>query len=230
MNMVLLSSNITAAEFLTPVMLSLRVAFIALVIVLIAGVVIARFMARNDFRGKLIVETLLMLPLVLPPTVVGFLLLVLFGNNSVVGDMFAWLFGDTIIFTWYAAVAASAVVAFPLMYQAAKSGFLNVNKEIEDAAKVDGANRWQVFTKITLPLTKTALITGALLSFARALGEFGATIIIAGNIPGSTQTLPTAIYVALQSGNMTLAWAWVIVIVVLSFFMLMFIRVKANES
>src|SRR5699024_10306719 len=114
--------------------------------------------------------------------------------------------------------------------QAAKSGFLNINKEIEDAAKVDGANRWQVFTKITLPLTKTALIAGALLSFARALGEFGATIIIAGNIPGSTQTLPTAIYVALQSGNMTLAWAWVIVIVVLSLFMLMFIRVKANES
>lgn len=230
MNMVLLSSNITATEFLTPVLLSLRVAFIALIIVLVAGVVTARFMARNDFRGKIIVETILMLPLVLPPTVVGFLLLVLFGNNSVLGDMIAWLSGDTIIFTWYAAVAASTVVAFPLMYQAAKSGFLNVNKDIEDAAKVDGANRWHVFTKITLPLARTGLITGALLSFARALGEFGATIIIAGNIPGRTQTLPTAIYVALQSGNMSLAWAWVIVIVVLSFFMLMFIRVKANES
>lgn len=230
MNMVLFSSNISAQEFLTPVLLSLRVAFIALIIVLILGIIIGRFMARNEFRGKIFIETVLMMPLVLPPTVVGFLLLVFFGSNSVVGEAIAWLYGDTIIFTWYAAVAASTVVAFPLMYQAAKGGFLNVSEDIENAARVDGANRWQVFVRITLPLARTALITGALLSFARALGEFGATIIVAGNIPGRTQTLPTAIYVALQSGNMTLAWAWVIVIVILSFFMLMFIRVKANES
>lgn len=228
--MVLMFSNITATEFLTPVLLSLRVALISLTIVLILGVIIARFMARAEFRGKIIVETVLMMPLVLPPTVVGFLLIIIFGNNSFVGDIIEWIFDDTIIFTWYAAVVASTVVAFPLMYQAAKSGFLNVNKDVEEAAQIDGANKLQMFIKITLPLTKTALITGALLSFARALGEFGATLMIAGNIPGRTQTLPTAIYVALQSGNMSLAWAWVIVIVALSFFMLMFIRVKANES
>lgn len=187
-------------------------------------------MARASFRGKAAVETILMLPLVLPPTVIGFLLMILFGNNSIVGDFIEWVFNDSIIFTWYAAVIASTVVAFPLMYQSAKAGFLNVDRDIENAAKVDGANSIQVFIRITIPLSYTSLITGALLSFARALGEFGATLMIAGNIPGRTQTLPTAIYVALQSGNMMLAWTWVVTIIVISFFMLMFIRLQAGQE
>lgn len=227
--MVLLFSNITAEQFFTPVLLSLRVALIALVIVFVLATITARFMCRAKFKGKIVIETILMLPLVLPPTVVGFLLIVVFGNNSFVGDLYQWLSGGTIIFTWYAAVIASTIVAFPLMYQSAKAGFLNVDEDIEDAAKVDGANRLQTFMKVTIPLSTTALITGALLSFARAIGEFGATLMIAGNIPGRTQTMPTAIYTALQSGNMTLAWAWVITIVLISFLMLIFIRVKANS-
>ena len=122
---------------------------------------------------------------------------------------------------------ASTVVAFPLMYQAAKTGFLSIDKDIEDAARVDGANNFQVFMKITLPMSVIPLMTGAILSFARAIGEFGATLMIAGNIPGRTQTLPTAIYVALQSGNMTLAWLWVVTIIIISFVMLLFVRTKS---
>lgn len=226
--MVLSFSNITITEFLTPVLLSLRVALIALVIVFVSATIIAKMMVHADFKGKIIIETILMLPLVLPPTVVGFLLIILFGSNGFAGELVNFIFNETVMFTWYGAVIASTVVAFPLMYQSAKSGFLGVDKDIENAAKVDGAGRFQVFTKITIPLASTSLITGALLSFARAIGEFGATLMIAGNIPGRTQTLPTAIYVAIQSNNMTLAWAWVIVIIVISFVMLWFIRTKAN--
>lgn len=226
--MVLSFSNITITKFLTPVLLSLRVALIALVIVFVSATIIAKMMVHADFKGKIIIETILMLPLVLPPTVVGFLLIILFGSNGFAGELVNFIFNETVMFTWYGAVIASTVVAFPLMYQSAKSGFLGVDKDIENAAKVDGAGRFQVFTKITIPLASTSLITGALLSFARAIGEFGATLMIAGNIPGRTQTLPTAIYVAIQSNNMTLAWAWVIVIIVISFVMLWFIRTKAN--
>lgn len=226
--MVLLFSNVTADQFFTPVFLSIRVAVTALVIVFIIATLAARLMAGARFRGKVIVETILMLPLVLPPTVVGFLLIVIFGNNSVIGSGIEWLFDQSVMFTWYGAVIASTVVAFPLMYQSAKTGFLNVDSDIEDAARVDGAGPLQVFFRVTIPLSAGALVSGALLSFARALGEFGATLMIAGNIPDRTQTLPTAIYVAFQSGNMTLAWAWVSAMVVISFVMMMFIRHRAN--
>lgn len=216
------------AEFLTPVLLSLRIAFIALIIVFISAVIIAKLMANANFKGKTIIETLLMMPLVLPPTVVGFLLIVLFGNNGFAGDIVRMVFNETVMFTWYGAVIASTVVAFPLMYQSAKAGFLGVDKDIENAAKVDGAGSIQVFIKVTIPLAATLLVTGALLSFARAIGEFGATLMIAGNIPGRTQTMPTAIYVAMQGNNMALAWAWVLTIIVISFVMLWFVRTKAD--
>ncbi|SDK24822.1 molybdate transport system permease protein [Jeotgalicoccus aerolatus] len=212
---------------MTPVLLSLRVAAIALVLSFIFGTLAAQFMTQKQFKGKVILETIIMLPIVLPPTVVGFILIVIFGNNSIVGELTEWLFSSSIIFTWYGAVLASTVVAFPLMYQAAKTGFLSIDKDIEDAARVDGANNFQVFMKITLPMSVIPLMTGAILSFARAIGEFGATLMIAGNIPGRTQTLPTAIYVALQSGNMTLAWLWVVTIIIISFVMLLFVRTKS---
>lgn len=228
--MVLSFSNITADQFFTPVLLSLRVAITALIIVFILATLAARLMVEASFKGKVIVETILMLPLVLPPTVVGFMLIIIFGNNSVIGSGIEWFFDQSVMFTWYGAVIASTVVAFPLMYQSAKTGFINVDDDIEDAARVDGAGRLQVFFRVTVPLSAGALVTGALLSFARALGEFGATLMIAGNIPERTQTLPTAIYVALQSGNMTLAWAWVITIGIISFVMMMFIRHQANTK
>lgn len=213
-------------EFLSPVWLSLKIASISGIIVIVIGTLIGRLLAKKNFKGKAILETILMLPMVLPPTVVGFFLIVIFGKNSFVGQAIEWLFNQPIIFTWIAAVIAAVVVAFPLMYQSAKSGFQGVNTDIEDAARIDGASEWRVFLFISIPLASKALISGSILSFARALGEFGATLMFAGNIPGETQTIPTAIYIAIDSGNMTMAWMWVISIVILSFIMLLAVRVK----
>ncbi len=213
-------------EFLSPIYLSLKIATVSGVIVIILGTLAGRMLARKSFKGKAILETFLMLPMVLPPTVVGFFLIVIFGKNSIVGQAIEWLFKQPIIFTWWAAVIASIVVAFPLMYQSAKSGFQGINLEIEEAARVDGANEWRVLLFISIPLASKALISGSILSFARALGEFGATLMFAGNIPGETQTIPTAIYIAIDSGNMTMAWLWVISIVILSFILLLTVRAK----
>ena len=209
-------------EFLQPVWLSIKVAIIASIFVVFAGTIAAKALNKRTFRGKTVLETLLMLPLVLPPSVVGFLLIILFGRNGYIGRFIEWIFSQQLIFTWWAAVIASSVVAFPLMYQTAKAGFLSVNPEIEEAAMMDGAKRWQVFLFVTVPLAKGALLSGIILSFTRALGEFGATLMFAGNIPGQTQTAPTAIYVALDSGNMLMAWAWVIALTLISFLMLLF--------
>ncbi|MFJ7978364.1 molybdate ABC transporter permease subunit [Peribacillus sp. NPDC096379] len=213
-------------EFLSPIWLSIKIATISGVIVILIGTLIGRILARRSFKGKSILETTLMLPMVLPPTVVGFFLIVIFGKNSMAGQAIEWLFKQPIIFTWWAAVIASIVVAFPLMYQSAKSGFQGVNLDIEEAARVDGANEWRIFLFISIPLASKALISGSILSFARALGEFGATLMFAGNIPGETQTIPTAIYIAIDSGNMKMAWMWVISIVILSFLILLTVRVK----
>lgn len=206
--------------FWSPIKLSITIAITAGCIVLLLGLIIGKWMAHKQFKGKLFLETLLMLPLVLPPSVVGFLLIVIFGRNSFVGTFLEKLTGQPIMFTWWAAVIASTVVAFPLMYQSVKTGFQTVNKEIEDAARTDGANEFSIFLYISIPLSIKAIVTGFILSFTRALGEFGATLMFAGNIPGKTQTLPTAIYVAIDSGNMELAWLWVLTTVFISFLML----------
>ncbi|MDQ1853894.1 molybdate ABC transporter permease subunit [Bacillus stercoris] len=228
-NMVLLLSSINASEFLTPVMLSFQVAAVAGIVVIILGTLAGAWMSRASFFGKTALETCFMLPLVLPPTVVGFILIVIFGKHSFIGQAIEWIFWQPVIFTWWAAVIASAVVAFPLMYQSAKTGFADIDPDIQGAAMVDGASRWKVFIHISVPLAYPSLLTGSILSLARALGEFGATLMFAGNIPGVTQTLPTAIYVALDSGNNTLAWAWVVCIVVISFLMLFFIQQKKTH-
>ncbi|MEH7381737.1 molybdate ABC transporter permease subunit [Bacillus sp. JJ1533] len=206
--------------FWSPIKLSITIAITAGCIVLLLGLVTGKWMAHKQFKGKLILETLLMLPLVLPPSVVGFLLIVIFGRNSFVGTFFEKLTGQPIMFTWWAAVIASTVVAFPLMYQSVKTGFRSVNTEIEDAARTDGADEFRIFLYVSIPLSLKAIVTGFILSFTRALGEFGATLMFAGNIPGKTQTLPTAIYVAIDTGNMELAWLWVITTIFISFLML----------
>ncbi|MNJ62596.1 Molybdenum transport system permease protein ModB [compost metagenome] len=170
-----------------------------------------------------------MLPLVLPPTVVGFLLLVLLGRRSGAGRVIEWLFSSPIVFSWWAAVIASIVVSFPLVYQTMKSGFASIERELEDAGRSSGASEWQVFRYITLPLSSQSLITAYILGFARGLGEFGATIMFAGNIPGKTQTLPTAIYVAVDTGNTELAWIWTITIIMISFIMLLITQRKHKK-
>ncbi|MCA1035331.1 MULTISPECIES: molybdate ABC transporter permease subunit [Bacillaceae] len=207
-------------DFWSPVRLSISVAAISLAIVFAAGILLARLLAFKKFKGKPLIETILLLPLVLPPSVVGFLLIIVFGKQSFFGRAIEIFIGQPVIFTWLAAVTASSVVAFPLMYQSAKTGFETIEKEIEDASRVDGASEVKVFLYIALPLSAKALAAGAILSFARALGEFGATLMFAGNIPGKTQTIPTAIYFAIDSGNMEMAWLWTAVMIGISFIML----------
>ncbi|MCM3116070.1 molybdate ABC transporter permease subunit [Neobacillus sp. MER 74] len=211
-------------EFWSPVKLSIEIATVSGVWVLILGLFFGKVMAHTKFKGKTLVETVFLLPLVLPPSVVGFLLIVIFGRNSPIGQIIEDLFNQPVMFTWGAAVIASSVVAFPLMYQSAKTGFEAIDGEIEHAARVDGATEFKLFMLISMPLARKAILSGAILSFARALGEFGATLMFAGNIPGKTQTIPTAIYVAIDSGNMELAWLWVLSMIGISFFMLLFVH------
>lgn len=213
-------------ELLTPVLLSLKITILSGCIVIILGTVVGRIFSIKSFKGKVILETVLMLPLVLPPSVVGFLLMIIFGKQSMIGQVIEWIFHQPIMFTWWAAVVASVVVAFPLMYQSAKTGFQGIDTDIENAARMLGANEWQVFYLVSIPLASKAIITGGILSFARALGEFGATLIFAGNIPGVTQTVPIALYLAIDSGNITMAWLWVLTIVLLSFIMLFIVQIK----
>ncbi|CAG7615992.1 molybdate ABC transporter permease subunit [Paenibacillus allorhizosphaerae] len=216
-------------EFVTPIWLSLQVAFVSSLVVVVLGVGTAWRMSRRSFAGKTLVETAFMLPLVLPPTVVGFVLLVILGRKSWLGQFIEWLFAAPVIFSWWAAVIASIVVSFPLVYQTMKVGFLAVDRDLEGAARSAGANEWQVFRYITLPLTAPSFVSAYILGFARGLGEFGATLMIAGNIPGKTQTIPTAIYVAVDSGNTTMAWAWSCSIIIISFVILLFTRQRNSR-
>jgi len=199
-----------------PVFLSLRVAIIAVLIVTCLGLPLSRLLARREFYGKDFVEAALTLPLVLPPSVIGYGLLMLIGKNGLLGRFLSDL-GISLIFTWWAAVLASTVVAFPLMYQSARAAFESVDENYEKAARTLGAGEWRVFFTITLPLAWPGIIAGLVLSFARALGEFGATLMVAGNIPGQTQTIPLAIYFAVESGDNATAKTLVAIITVFSF-------------
>ncbi|MEK3885561.1 molybdate ABC transporter permease subunit [Paenibacillus sp. PL2-23] len=211
----------TWEAFWPPVLLSLQVALLASPIAAVSGVAAARWMSRRSFRGSTLLETALMLPLVLPPTVVGFLLLVALGRRSWLGQLAEWVFSAPVLFSPWAAVIASVVVAFPLVYQTMKVAFDGVDRELEESARSAGASEWAVFRYIALPLVLRAVMTAYILGFARSLGEFGATLMIAGNIPGRTQTIPTAIYVAVDAGSMDMAWAWTIGMVVISFVLLL---------
>lgn len=217
-------------EFLSPIVLSLKVSVVSSLFVLLAGGLSAWGMSRRSFIGKTLLETALLLPLVLPPTVVGFILLVLLGKRSWIGRLADTVFQHSIIFTWGAAVIASVVVAFPLVYQTMKTGFASVSPDLQDAARSMGAGEWQVWRLITLPLAWRSIVTAYILGFARGLGEFGATLMIAGNIPNKTQTLPAAIYTAVESGNRTLAWCWTVAIIAISFFMLWLVSRKNREE
>ncbi|WP_027091218.1 molybdate ABC transporter permease subunit [Cohnella thermotolerans] len=213
--------NVDWNDFWTPVWLSIKVSAVAGVAVFALATAAARWMARRRFPGHSAVEVVLLLPLVLPPTVVGFALLTALGRRSWIGYAYEKLAGGPIVFSWIAAVVAAVVVAFPLAYRTMKTGFEEVDRQLEDAARVSGASEWQVFRFVTAPLASRSLIAGFILGYARGLGEFGATIMIAGNIPGRTQTIPTAIYVATDGGNMALAWAWAAVMTAIAFGMLL---------
>jgi len=200
---------------MTPLLLSLKIAGIATLIVFVTGVFLARIITRSRFPGKRLLESFLMLPLVLPPTVVGFGLLYLFGNNGIIGKWLSGWFGIQIVFSWTGAVLAAIVVAFPLMYQSAAASFQRYDRNIENAALTMGASKWRVFWTISFPLAWPGLLAGLVLTFARALGEFGATLMVAGYIPNKTETIPLAIYFSAESGNQEAALFWVISILII---------------
>lgn len=208
----------------TPLLLSLKVAGISTLFVFMVGVFFARILARKTFFGKGFIETLFLLPLVLPPTVVGFGLLILFGKNGFIGSWLYSMFGIQIIFSWLGAVIASIVVSFPLMYQSASAAFENLDSKLENVARTMGASEWRVFWTISFRLAWPGLLAGLVLSFARGLGEFGATLMLAGYIPGKTDTIPMAIYFAVESGQMEKATFWVVIIVALGFSTIMWLN------
>lgn len=181
--------------------LSLKVAGWATALNIVLGIGVGYFLARTRFLGRDLLDTLLTLPMVMPPTVLGYYLLVLVGRRSAFG---AWLhdsFGINLIFTWQGAVIAATVVTFPLVFKPARAAFEAVDAELEQAARVLGVSELSVFFRITLPLAWRGVLAGVLLAFARALGEFGATLMVAGSIPGKTQTLSIAVYEAVQAGK-----------------------------
>jgi len=209
----------------SPVLLSLRVGLSALAVIFVLGTLAARAMTRRHFPGKDVVDGLLVLPLVLPPVVTGFLLLVLLGRNGPVGRLMEDAFGVRLLFTLHAAVLAAVVVAFPLMYQSAKAAFQSVDTRLEDAARTLGAGEARVFLTVTLPLAWPGLVAGTVLSFARSLGEFGATVMVAGNIPGETTTVPLAIFFLADAGDLRAAGVYALVISALSMVMVVALNV-----
>lgn len=200
-----------------PLTLSLRVAVLATALVLIIGTALAYLLSHRDFRAKSALDSLFTLPLVLPPTVLGYYLLVLFGRSTIPGRLYEAAFGRPLVFTWQAAVVAAFFHSAPIYIKAARAVLEQVDRRYEWAAHSLGASEWQTFWRITLPLARRPLSALAALSFARCLGDFGITLMLAGNIPGSTQTVSVAIYDAVESGNGQLARTLVLIISALAF-------------
>ncbi|WP_188206322.1 molybdate ABC transporter permease subunit [Alkalibacillus aidingensis] len=196
----------------SPLYLSLKVGIVATLIVVISAVALAALLDKKEFKGKHFIESLILVPMVLPPTVIGFALVFLFGRNGPFGILLENLFGIHVYFSWLGAVIASVVVSFPLMYQSAKAAFQKVDSRWQNIGRTMGASEWKVFKDITIPLAWPGLLAGVILTFSRAIGEFGATLMIAGYIPGETDTLPIAIYFAVESGQMEQAIIWVVVL------------------
>ena len=199
-----------------PRWLSLRVAGVATALAWLFGVALGWVVARTQLPGRSVLEAVCMLPLVLPPTVIGYGILLAAGRRSPLG---AWLrahFDYSIVFSWHGAVVASTVVALPLVLKSASAAFANVDRSLEAAARTLRQSNWSVFVRVTLPLAAPGIVAGTLLAFARAMGEFGASLMVAGSIPGQTQTLSMAIYDAVQAGQDDVAWLLVVVTSALS--------------
>lgn len=199
----------------SPLFISLKIAFTATIITVITGISLAWYVAKLK-RGKGFIDGIATMPMVLPPTIVGFFLLLLIGKNGPIGKLLM-SFHLTITFTWIAAVLASVVVSFPLMYRTARGAFESIDPNLIYAGQTLGMSDQKIFIKIVLPNTLSGMMAGVILTFARALGEFGATIMVAGNIPGRTQTMSVAVYSAVQGGHREQAYVWVAVILFISF-------------
>jgi molybdate transport system permease protein len=201
----------------TPLLLTLKISFIATLFVAVLGILIAYILAKREFPGKWLADVMVTMPMVLPPTVTGYILVILLGKNGFIGSTFNKITGSGILFTWQAAAIAAFVVSLPLMVKTTTSAIGAVDKSVEEASRILGRNEMETALFITLPLAKKGIMAGCVLSFARAVGEFGATLMVAGNIPGKTNTMAISIYSAYQSGNNELANLLVIILVVMSF-------------
>jgi molybdate transport system permease protein len=195
-----------------PLWLSLRVAVLSTALALAGGLWLAYLLANRQFRGKDVLDAAVTLPLVLPPTVLGYYLLVLVGRASIIGKMWESVTGSPLVFTWKAAVVAALLHALPLLVKSARAALESVDRNYERAARNLGAGEWKLFWRVTFPLSRRSILAAAALAFARSLGDFGVTLMVAGNIPGRTQTLAVAIYDAVESGNGTAARVMVLVI------------------
>ncbi|MCE5285838.1 MAG: molybdate ABC transporter permease subunit [Pelosinus sp.] len=213
---------------LSPLYISIKTASLATAITFFLGLYAARFVNRQQ-RWQGIIDGVLTLPLVLPPTVVGFFLLLVLGRNSLAGKLLEKI-DINLVFSWEATVIAASVVAFPLMYRASCGAFEQVDEDYIYAARTLGMSEEQIFWRITIPLSWPGIAAGTILSFARALGEFGATIMLAGNIPGKTQTMSTAIYSAVQAGDDDTAFLWAFVIILLSLVIMISLNYWSNRQ
>lgn len=200
------------ADFLFPLRLTLLVAALATLISLVLGVAAAYVLTRYRFPGRDLLDAVLTLPLVMPPTVLGYYILVVIGRRGVLGQWLQETFGVSLMFTWQGAVVAAAVVSFPLVFKSARAGLEGVAANLENAARTMGSGELKVFLRVSLPLAFPSIVAGGMLAFARAMGEFGATLMVAGNIPGKTQTLSLAVYSAVQAGKDGLA-NWLVLII-----------------
>ncbi len=200
---------------ISPLFISIKVAFVATIIAMILGIAAARYVFKiRRFKG--LFDCAFTLPMVLPPTVVGFFLLIVLGRNSLVGK-FLIQFNINVVFTWVGAVIASTVVAFPLMYRTTRGAFEQFDTTLIYAARTLGLSEFKIFWNVVIPNIIPSIIAGVVLTFARAIGEFGATIMLAGNIPGKTQTVAVAVYTAVQAGDREKAFNWVGIICAMSF-------------
>jgi len=205
-----------SSEHLSAIWLSIKVSIVATTLNAVIGIPLAYLLARRRFWGRGAVDVLVTLPLVLPPTVTGYYLIVLLGRRGVLGAPLYEATGWSVAFTWYAAVFAATVMALPLLVRTARAAIGSVDQNLERAAFTLGRPEWRTALEVTLPLARNGILAGLVLAFARALGEFGATIMLAGNIPGKTQTLPLSIYTAVQTGEAGQAMALVAVLTLLS--------------
>lgn len=211
----------------SPLALSLWVSFLASLIALVIGIALARLLVRKDFRGKSLLEGLTLLSLVLPPSVLGYYLLVFLGQRGL-GPVIEQFLGFRLVFAWPGAVVAATLTALPLALQTVKMSFAEISKEVEDAALVDGCSEWHLFWRVMLPAAWRGILAGGLLGFLRALGEFGATLMVAGNIPGRTQTLSMAIYDAVQANDLAKANSLALLLATIAFGLL-FLVLRFNR-
>lgn len=210
-----------------PLIITLKTAAVATLITFFAGIFLAHFVVKLK-RGKTFVDAVIMLPMVLPPTVVGFFLLLFLGKRSAIGK-FLLQFDINFVFTWKAAVIAAVVVSLPLMYRTTRGAFEQLDPNIIYAARTLGVSEWKIFWRILLPNAKQGILAGVVLSFTRAMGEFGATIMFAGNVPGKTQTMSTAIYAAVQANDYDLAFTWAVTLAALSLFFIFVMNLFSHQ-